>query len=64
MTVLGCLRLSRDEIQQIIADHMAARYGVDASTVKVELWPPKDNYGNCSFANVDMPGFNVVRPEA
>lgn len=52
---LGSLRLSRAEIEQIIAEHMAARFGV--SKVKVELWPQQGNYGTDSFANVDMPGF-------
>ena len=62
MTVLGCLRLSQKEIVQIIADHMAAKYGVDS--VKVEFWPPKDRYGNDPFALVEISGFaHAVRHE-
>lgn len=55
MTMLGSLYLSEKEIRRIIAEHIAATYGVNCSTVKVELWPPK--YGNGLFANVDIPGF-------
>jgi hypothetical protein len=58
---LGSLRLSQAEIKQIIAEHMQARFGV--SEIKVELWPPKDRYGNAPFANVDMPGY-AGRPKA
>ena len=57
MTVLGSLRLSRNEIRQIIAECIAAKYGANVSTVKVELWPTKDEYGNELFANVDILGF-------
>jgi hypothetical protein len=53
----GSLRLSQADIKQIIAEHMEARFDFPAAKIKIELWPPKDEYGNDSFANVDMPGY-------
>lgn len=50
----GTLRLSRADITQIIAEHLGARFGIDASAVKVELWPTKGQYGTDSLADVDM----------
>jgi len=59
---LGAARLSKAEIAQIIAEHMAAKYGIDVSLVKVELFMPKGPYGTAAFANVDIPEFtNAVR---
>jgi hypothetical protein len=52
MTVLGMVRLSHNEIRQIIVDHMSAKYGMPVQ--KVELWPPKDIYGNAPYADVNM----------
>ncbi len=54
MTVLGMVRLSHDQIRQIIADHMSAKYGVPVLPEKVELWPSKDIYGNTPYADVNM----------
>lgn len=51
MTVLGTLRLSHEEIKQIIADHISARYGGSA---EVELHPTHDPYGNEVRANVSI----------
>lgn len=56
-TFRGSLRLSQADIKQIIAEKMEARFGFPADKIKIELWPPKDEYGNDSFANVDMPGY-------
>lgn len=58
---LGSLRLSQAEIKQIIAEHMEARFNFPASKINVELWPPKDEFGNDCFANVDMKGFASAR---
>jgi hypothetical protein len=64
MTFLGSARLSKQEIAQIIAEHIAAKYEVDPSAVKVELFMPKGPYGTEAFANVDIPGFaNAVQSE-
>ena len=52
MTCFGMVRLSHNEIRQIIADHMSAKYGVLVDNV--DLWPPKDTYGNQPYADVDM----------
>lgn len=52
MTVLGKVRLSHNQIRQIIADHMSAKYGVPVDNV--DLWPTKDHYGNHPYADVDM----------
>jgi len=49
----GRLRVSQAEIEQIIAEHLGARFGVDPLAIKVEIWPKKDQYGNEPFANVD-----------
>lgn len=59
---LGSLRLSQAEIKQIIAEKMAQRFGIDESTVEVELWQSKDKFGNDPFANVEIPGFASARP--
>jgi len=65
MTFLGSARLSKQDMAQIIAEHMAAKYGVDLSAVKVEIFAPKGKYGTEAFANVDIAGFaDVVRTEA
>jgi hypothetical protein len=62
MTFLGSARLSKQDIAQIIAEHMAVKYGVDPSTVKVEMFAPKGKYGTEAFANVDITGYaNTVR---
>jgi len=65
MTFLGSARLSKQDIAQIIAEHTAAKYGVDLSAVKVEIFAPKGKYGTEAFANVDIAGFaDALRTEA
>ena len=54
MTVLGLVRLSHNEIRQIIAAHMSAKYAVPVSPEKVDLWPLEDRYANKPYADVDM----------
>jgi hypothetical protein len=54
---LGAARLSKTEIAKVIAEHTAAKYGVEVSSVKVELFMPKGQYGTEAFANVHISGF-------
>lgn len=45
------VRLSHDEIKQIIAEHMGAKYGGSAD---VEIHPAEDIYGNEIRATVSI----------
>lgn len=64
MAFLGSARLSKQDIAQIIAEHMAAKYGVDLSTIRVEIFAPRGKYGTEAFANVDIAGYaNAVQSE-
>jgi hypothetical protein len=46
------IRLSRDQIQQIIAEHMSAKFGGTAEDV--EVWPVRGDYGAETFATVTI----------
>lgn len=52
MTCFGMVRLSYEEIRQIIADHMAAKYGVPVDNV--DLRPTKGKYGTKMHADINM----------
>lgn len=52
MLALITLRLSRDQIEQIIAEYISAQFGGNAE--HVEVWPVRGDYGAETFANVTV----------